>query len=98
MALLREGVVFCGIADAEATALAAGCFVPCAAAGSDICVDRCADNDRLRASRARYLGFRGGKRFMRLFISCSSIPSYAFAACAIAPHPGAASSYNLLTL
>ena len=98
MALLRAGVVFCGIADAEARAVAAGCLLACAAAGNDICIASGADNDRLKASRARYLGFQGGKRFMRLFISCSSIPSYAFAACAIAPHPRAASSYNLLTL
>ena len=98
MALLRAGVVFCGIADAEARAVASGCLLTCAATGTDICIDRCADSDRLKAISARYLGFQSGKRFMRLFISCSSIPSYTLAACAIAAYPRAASSYNLLTL
>ena len=96
MALLRAGVVFCGIDVAEAkTELAAGCLFICAAASGTA---RCADSDRLKAIRARYLGFQSGKTFMRLFISYSSIPFYTLAACAIPAYPGAASSYNLLTL
>ena len=78
MALLRAGVVFCGMDEAEARAeLVMGCLLLCAAvAGPASCTDRCADSDRLKAIRARYLGFQSGKTFMSLFISCSSIQSY----------------------
>lgn len=93
IALLRAGVVLGGTAAAEAkTELAL--LLACADTGrAPTNAESDADSDRLRAIRARYLGFQSGKTFMRLFISRSSIPSSS-----IASYSRAASSYNLLTL
>lgn len=105
VALLRTGVVFGGIAEADARVTLAGRLGAEAATAEDDTdfwakagAFKVASSDRLQAIKAGYLAFQSGKTFMRLFISRSSIPSYSSTASSSTASSRAASSYNLLTL